>query len=146
MGKAQFIQPCIDESRVQPFYQCNDPIIEPICGCNGTTYRNQCEAFNVYGVNNWISGVCNGVFLYVSPNPVGPNSPLNIYMSHGENIFGNFDLKIIDLYGKVWQQRIINNINAINIQIEVSTLKSGIYVLYLTSSTKVVQVKKIIKY
>lgn len=138
--------PCIEESRIQPLYQCNDQFFRPVCGCNNVTYRNECDAFNVHGVNNWISGVCGGVFVELFPNPIGPSSNLNINISHPEFVNANIDLKIVDMYGKVWEQRIINNINQINLQLNVSTLKTGIYVLFVTSSLNTGQVIKFSKF
>lgn len=137
---------CVNPARIQPFYQCNDVFYNPVCGCNNVTYRNQCEALNVYGVENWYSGVCSGIHLDIYPNPVGPSSPISINVSHSEFINGNLDIKIIDLYGKVWYQNILNNVNRINLQIDLSSLRTGIYMVFVTSSVKAFQVKKISKY
>lgn len=137
---------CVNPARIQPFYQCNDVFYNPVCGCNNVTYRNQCEALNVYGVENWHSGVCSGIHLDIYPNPVGPSSPISINVSHSEFINGNLDIKIIDLYGKVWYQNILNNVNRINLQIDLSSYRTGIYMVFVTSSVKAFQVKKISKY
>ncbi|MCC6819027.1 MAG: T9SS type A sorting domain-containing protein [Bacteroidia bacterium] len=131
--KAQFIQ-CVDSVRANPLFQCNDPAYIPVCGCNGITYRNQCVAYNIGGVSNWTSGVCSGIDLDLFPNPIGANSELSINLSFPEFIYGNVTLQIVDLYGKIHEQRFINNFNRISIQIDVRPMMSGIYFLIIRAS------------
>lgn len=48
---------CIDSSRIQqePFFCTTDAM--PVCGCNGETYGNECEA-EAAGVTSWEMGAC----------------------------------------------------------------------------------------
>ncbi len=137
---------CIESSRIQPTFQCNDAAYIPVCGCNNVTYRNQCEAYNNYGVNFWKSGVCSGIDLDFYPNPVSNASFLTINLSHTEFVYANADVKIVDMYGKVWVQRIINNFNKTQFQQDVTTLPTGIYVLLVQSSLNTVISEKFSKY
>ncbi len=59
---------CVDPSLINPFAIC--PMIwMPVCGCDGVTYGNACEALNFGGVTDYTDGEC-GVN-NCNPIPVG---------------------------------------------------------------------------
>ena len=49
---------CIDPSLIDTTMFC-PTIWAPVCGCNGITYGNSCEATNYGGVTSWTEGECN---------------------------------------------------------------------------------------
>jgi len=131
--KAQFI-PCVDSIRANAMFQCNDPAYIPVCGCNGITYRNQCAAYNVGGVSDWTSGVCAGIDMDFFPNPIGPNSELSINLSFPEFFNGDITLRLVDLYGKTYEQKFFYNVNRMSFQIDMNPMMTGIYFIVVTGS------------
>lgn len=48
---------CIDPAMIDPTALCGF-IYDPVCGCNGITYNNSCEARYWHGVTSWVPGPC----------------------------------------------------------------------------------------
>ena len=53
-------QSCVDESMIDLEAICLT-VVDPVCGCNGVTYSNACEAENWGGVTSWTSGPCEAM-------------------------------------------------------------------------------------
>lgn len=52
-------QDCVDSTLIDLETACF-ALWDPVCGCNGVTYGNECEAENWGGVTSWTSGECTG--------------------------------------------------------------------------------------
>jgi len=142
-SKGQFNEPCVDSSRISPFFQCNDPTFYPVCGCNWKTYRNGCSAFNVHGVNrNNYEGVCQNDVLFFNffPNVVTYNFQFYLQF-YGEE---TSTLEIRDAFGKLWFYQLIPRTHYFQSTLEVSRFRAGVYFISVRSGD-FYQVKKFIR-
>lgn len=149
MANAQF-DFCVDSNRINPFYQCNDPSFDPVCGCNNVTYRNGCEMTNVAGVNFPAAdqnGVCRNdfFFYYFYPNPVIDR--MNFVMQFASQETSPATMQIYDIYGNVVYFQLLNNILDFPTPpqtITFTNLETGVYVMVI-QSRGVFKISKFIK-
>src|ERR1041384_1969567 len=91
---------CIEPSYVNPAYYCIEPAFKPVCGCDGQTYRNICEANCRYGVIGvTTSGPCSGFEIDIFPNLVGGPNYLKFTLVQAAEVPAT--LVICDIYGKI---------------------------------------------
>jgi hypothetical protein len=133
VAKAQFSNGCIDSLYINPTPICGS-VYEPICACNGKTYRNQCFATS--------DGVIPGQFSF------GPCEPLHFFfyptlatdylnIKIATKAEAQVNLYIFDVYGniKFFQDYYIDFAPFIYPldNFDVSNFDKGVYVLVIES-------------
>jgi hypothetical protein len=99
-------QNCLDPSRIpDPYFQCLDPIYEPVCGCDNITYRNRCAAENWGGLINdgfaigWTENtVCGNFDFEIVPSMI---KNLPVQMNMYSKTSGEATLYVYDRMGKL---------------------------------------------
>lgn len=129
---SQWQPPCEEPSRINEFFQCYEPRYSPVCGCDQKTYRNQCVAYNVAGINwNLNDGVCKsdvfGFDFYPNPSTEIINFSLQFFDQ------GNMTLQIFDNYGKLMYLINRAQVSRYDDVIYVGNFRPGLYVITVVS-------------
>jgi hypothetical protein len=133
---------CVDSSQIDLTALC-PAVVDPVCGCNGITYNNSCEATFYGGVTSYTSGPCttgiaefNQYSLQIFPNPVEDNFRIITQGEKAEYV------TIIDIAG-----RVIETIpeNQLGLLINTSEWTAGLYFLQLHQGNNITTCKPFIK-
>lgn len=130
---------CIDSTHIVYGGYC-DPYVQPVCGCDGYTYQNDCFARNA-GLLYWNSNViCDPVDFYFSPNPPDDAITVDAWMK----VPGTMYVEVVDRYGRVFYSSAYQITDHLIFQIDFSGYPRGIYFLHCYNEEGS-RVKKVLK-
>jgi hypothetical protein len=117
---------CIDSTLIDLNVFCIT-VVDPVCGCDGITYNNSCEATYYHGVTEYVIGTCatsvnewSSRDVLILPNPFENTFQIQL------NGYSFSHAQIIDLTGRIIETLPASQLNA---PIDGSSWPSGMYLL-----------------
>jgi bacterioferritin-associated ferredoxin len=133
---------CVDSSQIDLTVLC-PAVVDPVCGCNGITYNNSCEATYYGGVTSYITGPCttgitesNQSLLQIFPNPT--EDYFRIITQGAKADYAS----IIDVTGRVIKTIPENQLGEL---VNSTEWTSGLYFVQLHKGNNITACKPIIK-
>lgn len=116
---------CVDSLKLkQRMGMYCDPYYQPVCGCDGITYRNVCNADNA-GLLSFGSGICENIAMDINPNP----TINDIYIRILTKVETDINFYIFDHFGRLLFVRKFSLTKDVYYPMNLSEWDLGIYII-----------------
>jgi hypothetical protein len=134
-----FAQQCLDTNYyVPPIAIClND--FDPVCGCDGVTYKNYDCAYRQAGVLHYQLGPCGSLATNHYPDPATGLTPFKVQIVNRYEDDINIEIK--NLNGTLFLADHYSGLTELEVTYSVSGYPRGLYFLFIYNSTEF-QVRK----
>lgn len=136
-------QDCVNQALVNTTYTCPNPEFYPVCGCNGTTYRNLCEAQFRNGIQYYTDGPCSGFEFDILPNITSTTLEFTLVQSVTPTFV---KMIIMDAWGKFMVIENVSIMPRFYRSIDVSWLLQGVYFILVYDSNDNYRYRRFVKY
>src|SRR5690606_39649291 len=115
---------------------------DPVCGCDGVTYSNDCHAYYYHGVTSWTPGECTTIGINE------PGTSVDIWFTSGNRMhFSSQEqvaqIMMFDIAGKmIWN---LENIPPGEHTFEIPVESSGIYLYRIHAGSEVINGKVMLR-